>query len=210
MVPLHEPRCRHCALPLPRLGRSDGPAGGRCARCTVRPLPLDETVAAVAYDAMARRFLLRAKDRQRPELLKPLGAQIAVAVKASGWLESVDAIVPVPSAGIARWRRGFEPGRELAREIARETGLPLFRGVLRQRTFAGMAVKGLGAAARWRGSEDKILARRPVTGLRVLLVDDVLTTGATAAGCAGALRRAGASEVRAAVWARTPAPSGSL
>jgi predicted amidophosphoribosyltransferase len=183
---------------------------GCCARCAVRPLPLDETVAAVPYDARARKFLLRAKDHRRPELLRPLGAQVAVVVSATGLFGRVDAIVPVPSSLWALWRRGFDPAREIAREIARATGLPLLHRVLRQRAFSGPAVKGLGAAARWRGAERRIVARRPVTDMKILLVDDVLTTGATAAACARALRDAGAGEIRVAVWARTPAPSAPL
>lgn len=210
LSPVSRPSCPRCALPLPPSGRADGAAKGRCARCAVRPLPLDETVAAVLYDAGARSFLLRAKDQLRPEILRPLGAQLAVVVKASGVVGRVDAIVPVPSARLARWRRGFDPAAEIAREIARTTGLPLLHSVLRQRSFSGPAAKALGAAARWRGSERKIVARCAVTGLRILLVDDVLTTGSTAAACAGSLRTAGATEVRAAVWARTPAPTAPL
>jgi|WetSurMetagenome_2_1015567.scaffolds.fasta_scaffold20171_3 predicted amidophosphoribosyltransferase len=208
--PLFGPTCPRCALPLPPSLRDAGPAAGCCARCVVRPLPLDETVASVLYEATARRFLLRAKDHRRAEILGPLGAQVAVVVKARGVIDRVDVIVPVPSAAWTRWRRGFDPAMEIAREVARRTGLPLLRGALRQRTFSGPAAKTLGAAARWRGAEGRIVVRRAVSGLRILLVDDVLTTGSTAAACASALRKAGAVEIRAAVWARTPAPSRSL
>jgi ComF family protein len=210
LAPLSRPSCPRCALPLPPSARLDGPAAGRCARCALHPLSLDETVAAVLYDTAARRFLLRAKDQRRREILRPLGAQLAVVVKASGVLDRVDAMIPVPSARLARWRRGFDPAAEIAREIERTTGLPLLHAVLRQRSFAGPAAKALGAAARWRRAERKIVARRAVAGLKILLVDDVLTTGSTAAACADVLRRAGAAEVRAAVWARTPSPAASF
>jgi len=198
------PRCHRCALRLPNGAADDGPAGGCCARCALRPLPFDRAVAAVDYDANARRFLLRAKNGHRPEVLRPLAGQLAAAVFLSRLVEGIDGIVPVPSSLPTRWRRGFNPARELAGELARATGLPLFDGVLRKRGLGGPAVKSLKGPARWAGAGRGIATGRMVQGAKILLVDDVLTTGATAAACAAALRAAGAVEIRVAVWARTP------
>jgi predicted amidophosphoribosyltransferase len=200
------PRCRHCALPLPVELVDEGPARGLCARCVVRPLPFDRAVAAVAYDGCARRFLLRAKNAHRPEILRLLGAHLTAAVLMSEAADGIDGVVPVPSTPMSRWRRGFEPAREIGHELASRTGLPLLDGVLRKRGFAGPAVKALGAGARWADAGRRIATRRSLPGACVLLVDDVLTTGATATACAAALRAAGAVEVRVAVWARTPSP----
>ena len=200
------PRCRHCALPLPGALVDEGPARGLCARCAIRPLPFDRAVAAVAYDGCARRFLLRAKNGYRPEILRLLGAQLTAAVLVSGAADGIDGVVPVPSTPMSRWRRGFEPAREIGRELASRTGLLLLDGVLRKRGLAGPAVKALGARARWADAGRRIATRRSLPAARVLLVDDVLTTGATATACAAALRAAGAVEVRVAVWARTPSP----
>jgi predicted amidophosphoribosyltransferase len=160
----------------------------------------------VLYDATARRFLLRAKNGHRPEILGPLAGQLAAAVAVSGIAEGIDGVVPVPSNPLARWLRGFDPAKVLAGPIARAAGLPVFHDVLRKRGVAGPAAKALTARARWAGVGRNIAARRVVAGARILLVDDVLTTGATAAACTAALRAAGAVEVRLAVWARTPSP----
>ena len=206
LVPLTRPTCTCCALPLPTAVCRDGPAHARCVRCVARPLPLDETVAAVVYDETARRFLLRAKNRGYPELMRPLGAQLAAGVGAKSLFDRVDAIIPVPSSPVARWRRGFDPASLLARELAQVAGLPVVGNVLRRRAFSGPASKRLDASARWRRANRHIAMRGTLPGVRVLLIDDVLTTGATATACAQALRDAGAREVRAAVWARTPAP----
>jgi len=203
------PRCNRCALPLPDGAVDDGPAGGRCARCAIRPLPFDRAVAAVDYDAGARQFLLRAKSGHRAEILRPLAGQLAAAVSVSRLADGIDGVVPVPSSVVARWRRGFNPAKELADELAKAVGLPLLDGVLRKRGFGGPPVKGLRARERWAGAGRSIALRRMVPGAKILLVDDVLTTGATAAACANALRAAGAVEIRLAVWARTPSfPAG--
>ena len=201
------PRCRRCALLLPEAGLSDGPARGCCALCAVRPLPFDRATAAVSYGGNARRFLLRAKDGARPEILPVLAAQLAAVVSLERMLDGIDGVVPVPSSALARLKRGFDPAREISREVARITGLRVFDKVLKKRGLAGPATKGLPARERWSGADHRIAARRSLPGSRVLLVDDVLTTGATAAACAAALRSAGAAEVRVAVWARTPSPS---
>ena len=210
LVPLRGPACRRCALPLPATASPAGAAGGACARCSIDPLPIDDAVAAVAYVAAARRVLLRAKDGRHRELFEALADQLRASVFAAGLGERSDVVVPVPSTVGARLRRGYEPGRELARLVARGTSLPLRAGVLRQRALFAPAVKGLSAARRWDAAARRVQATGDLEGARVLLVDDVLTTGATVAACARALRDAGASEVRAAVWARTPAARGRL
>jgi len=163
-------------------------------------------VAAVAYDVTARRFLVRAKDGRRPELLKPLARQLAAAVSITGLACGADSIVPVPSTLLARFRRGYDPAREIARVLSEATALPIAHGVLRKRGIGRPAAKALGAHARWAWAAGSVVARREVSGATILLVDDVLTTGATATACASALRAAGAREVRVAVWARTPSP----
>jgi ComF family protein len=167
-------------------------------------LPFERAVAAVDYETHARRFLLRAKHGHRPEILRPLAGQLAAAVAISRLAEDIDGVVPVPTSLLARWRRGFNPARLLASELARAARLPLLDDVLRKRELGGPAMKALKAPARWKGAGRSIALRRRVPGARILLVDDVLTTGATAAACANALRAAGAVEVRVAVWARTP------
>jgi predicted amidophosphoribosyltransferase len=160
----------------------------------------------VTYNDLARRFLLRGKDGHRPELLRQLAGQLASTISVSEVLQGVAGIVPVPSSSLSRWRRGFDPASVLARELAALAGVPLWDGVLRRRRLAGPAAKALGAPARRAWAQGAFAARARVPEAPVLLVDDVLTTGATASACAAALRSAGAREVRVAVWARTPSP----
>jgi predicted amidophosphoribosyltransferase len=202
--PLCPPLCPGCGLPRPAGTDLLGPAGGRCAACVLRPLALDGVRAAVAYDELARRFLLRAKFGGRPELLVPLAEQLATVLSRSGFARGCSCVIAVPAHPLARLRRGFDPARELAREVARRLGLPRRRG-MRRRLHPGPA-KRLRAAERVARLRGAFGFRGRLQDARVLLVDDVLTTGATALACAAALRTAGAVEVRAAAWARTPPP----
>ncbi len=201
---LRPPLCAHCGLALPAGTDLWGPAGGRCAACILRPPVVDAVRAVVAYDTVARAFLLRAKLGCRAELLGPLGLQLARTVVCASWATGCTAVVPVPSHPWAEWRRGFSPGLEFARPVARATGLPLWRGTLGRRWAGDLALKRLGARARRTRASRTIRVRRSVCGARLLLVDDVMTTGATVDACARALKRSGATEVRVAVWARTP------
>lgn len=205
LVPIRAPACGGCGLPLPEEARAARPPA-RCARCVVLPPPFERAVAAVVYDATARRFLLRAKSGGRRELLGPIGGQLAAAVRVAGIARDVDVVIGVPSGPLARLRRGFDPGGELAAEVARASGLPHARRALSRRLVALSQSKGLPASQRRRAVE-RAFAARPLGRCRVLLVDDVMTSGATAAACAAALASAGATAVRLAVWARTPARS---
>jgi predicted amidophosphoribosyltransferase len=156
----------------------------------------------VVYDATARAFLLRAKFARRPELLTPLGTMVAVALELSGFAADIDLIVPAPSHPWATVRRGFQPARELARPVAKRLGVPVAPRCLRLSWRAPLSGRRLAPSSRQRRAVRGIGVRGSVQGRRVLLVDDVMTTGALLGACGRALLQAGADDVRAAVWAR--------
>jgi predicted amidophosphoribosyltransferase len=158
----------------------------------------------VEYDSLARRFVLRAKFGRRRELYTVMGRHVGAVLATSSGLPTPSAVVPVPSHPWIELRRGFNPALEIARGARAAVGAPLRPAWLRRRLAGIRSVKRLRARDRRRALRGAFVASPRTRGERILLVDDVLTTGATAEACAGALRESGAEEVWVIAWARTP------
>ncbi len=177
-----------------------------CAACApgLAPSPGRTTLPGVGgvasglpYDGVARVALLALKEAGRAGLATALAVPFAVAVS-SALAAAPDAVcAAVPSSRAARRRRGFEP----VRLLAARAGIRLSPLFLPARPHA--VQKGLGVVDRARNLDRVFVLARPVTGLRVLLLDDVVTTGSTLAAAASALRAGGADVVGAAVLAAT-------
>ena len=192
--------CPGCGLVRPPGSDALGPPDMPCGVCLESSSPLPPLRYAVLYRGAARRFLLRAKSG-RPELLEPLGDQLARVLAAGSFSRDRSCVCYVPGHPLRRLRRGYNPAERLARQVADALDLPLRRFSTVHAVRHGSPSKGRTALERLTGARRfKPLLGAP--GERVLLVDDVLTTGATARDCAGALLESGARSVRLAVWAR--------
>ncbi len=165
---------------------------------TPSPPGLPPVVAAAVYGGVVRAALLAHKERGRTTLAGPLGAALADAAAVFG--PSV-VLVPVPSDPSAVRARGHDHARRLAREAARRCGVRTTSLLVGVRRVADQS--GLDAGTRVANLSGALGVRRPVAGLRVVLVDDVVTTGATLSEAARALREGGADVVGAAVVAAT-------
>lgn len=185
--------CAGCAAELlaPPLGRhSPRP----------RPPGLPELVVARAYDGAARAALLAHKERGRLRLVGPLGMALGQALRVLE-LPQTALVVPVPSSRAAVRSRGFDHARRLAHSGARAAGLRSRPLLLPARAVADQS--GLTASGRAANLAGALRARRDLTGVDVVVVDDVVTTGATLVEAARALSAAGARVRGAACVAGT-------
>jgi ComF family protein len=124
-----------------------------------------------------------------------------IAARAPPLLLEADAVAPVPAHRRRHRRHGFNQAEAIARSLSRATGLPTLR--LLEREGAARPQVGLERRARLANARDSVRLRpRAAVPRRVLLVDDVYTTGATLDACARALRRAGAGRVTGVTFAR--------
>lgn len=186
-------------------GRSCRPGAITCTRCARRlaeakplagngPQGVDRAWSSAPHEGVARDLVTALKFRR----LLPVAGSMAERIH---WLAPASllsgAIVPVPTATLRSLRRGFDPAAEIAAGLAERTGLPLSACLVR--VGPGRQV-GRRRADRL-GHPPQIRSRGEVPR-SVLLVDDVLTTGATLSACARALRAAGAARVVAVTFTR--------
>lgn len=197
------PLCRSCGDQVPQHA-----PGGLCGRCLDDPPAFSKARSAGVYDHSLRDMIHALKYRHRRMIAPWLSARLAD--ECADVLHRADAVVPVPLHSWRLWQRGFNQADDLARGL----GLPVWRALRKRR--GGPPQASLAAAERHANARGAYaLARREwfrqprLTGAVLVLVDDVMTTGATLDACARVLRAAGAAEVRAVTVARavtTPPP----
>jgi ComF family protein len=195
------PHCETCGVPLESPVIEDVVCGA-CLRD--RP-SYDCARAAFVYDGDSKSLVLRLKHGDRTDTATHLAKWLARA--GADLIHAADVIVPVP---LHRWRllmRAYNQSALLANALGKLTGRPVVADALKRHKQTP-SQGGLDRKARQRNVARAFSLHRPgrITGKRVLLIDDVLTTGATVNACARTLRTAGASAVDVLVLARVPAP----
>lgn len=195
-----EPRCQRCQRPL---GESVGLEGDyTCAPCLADPPRHEGIAAATLYNDTSRQLVLQFKHGRKVALGRMLARLILPQLPP---LEGEWLVVPVPLHRWRLWQRGYNQAAILAGHLARDLGQRAAPDALvrRKRT---PSLGGLGRKARARTLQGAIAAHprwaMHLAGAQVLLVDDVMTSGATTDACLVALRRAKVARVRIACFAR--------
>ena len=194
-----EPWCASCQRPF---GSTGPDAGAICAPCLADPPKHDGIAAGTLYTDTSRKLVLAFKHGRRIALAPLLAKLIAARLPESG---GDRLIVPVPLHRRRLWQRGYNQAALLGRELARlGHGRLCVDALVRAKPTPPLG--GLGRSARAKALVGAIRLNEkwstPVKGADVLLVDDVLTSGATSAACVGTLKRAGAKTVVIACFAR--------
>lgn len=189
---LEPPWCDRLGLPFSH----DLGAGALSPRAIAEPPVFDRARAATLYEGPARDMVLGLKFHRRRELALPMGRWMARAGREL--LEGDPLIVPVPLHRLRLWQRRFNQATDLASALGRVTGLDVGHTVLKRRRRTRQQV-GLDAKARHVNVRGAFVLSPPdalkVAGRRIVLVDDVLTTGSTVSACARVLQRGGAARV---------------
>ena len=199
------PMCARCGVPF--TSDEQGGEDTLCPACTEHPPVFRQARAALRYDGHARRLILPLKHADRTEMafiLAPMMARAGAAV-----LAQADVLVPVPLHRRRLWERRYNQAALLAFAVGRLANRPVIAdALLRTRRTAPLEDKS--PEERAQEVAGTIIARPSrvarLEGKTVLLIDDVMTSGATANACTQALLTAGAAAVDALVAARVPDP----
>jgi len=192
-----------------RCAGCDAPGDAVCTTCRFallgpRPRPSADGIrAAVPFTGRARTVVLGLKYRNRRQVARHLAGLVVNAIVAEGGHRHVDVVTWAPTSTPRRRSRGFDQGELLARHVARQLHVPCRR--LLERTGPATTQTGRTRAERLHGPG--FSARPGLQGTRVILIDDVVTTGATLSAAAASLHRGGATAV--AMYAVASTPGGS-
>lgn len=195
-MPVNDSACWQCALPLPQ--------PGLCPDCLRQPPAFDHTTAPFVYRSpfvqLINRWKHHADLRPFPLMAQALHNALLLHYQQDDWPH---ALVPVPIHRERLIRRGFHQTHQLARFLAHQLGLPVQAQRL-SKSVSGHSQQGLDRAMRLKNLAGSFLCHGDARNMHLALVDDVMTTGATANLLASLLRQKGAVRVDIWVLARTP------
>ena len=194
------PRCSVCWMPV--LSPAEGPgADGVCGRCRGGTFAFEAARCPFVFSGPAREAVHALKYQGVSAIAEVMGRMMAECLDA--WSLRVGALVPLPLTGPRRRARGYNQSELLAREVSRLSGVPLARRLLKRRKGARPQALAADEDARRANVADAFGVRRGSEAAGpLLLVDDVMTSGATLDACARALRAAGHGPVYALAFAR--------
>ena len=189
-----EALCSKCNLHLPRTGFQREPSENIMAKVFWGQIPIERAAALFYYESHAEtaNILYELKYKNHPEIGEVMGRMMARELLPSGFFEGIDALLPVPLARKRERERGYNQSKELAKGMGEITGLPIYDNILRRIVFEGSQT----SLSRWERNENvekvfRLVDGSSIAGKHLLIIDDVVTTGATVISCVRELVKAG-------------------
>lgn len=186
--------CTSCNLDLPRTNYHEKPYDNEMAKLFWGRMPVEKAAALFFYRAHSASsgIVYSMKYLGHPEVGELMGRMAAVEFAKNGFFDDVDLIVPVPLAKKRQRARGYNQSMEIACGVSEITRLPIVADAVVRKSFNGSQTE----MNRWQRNENvedvfTLKDGNRIEGRHVLIVDDVVTTGATVISCANELRRCG-------------------
>ncbi len=189
-----EVMCYACNAHLPRTHFSKDPYENYMAKLFWGQIPIEKATALFFYEPRSEvsRIIHSMKYFDHPETGESMGRIVAEEVAADGFFNGIDAIVPIPLAKKRQRQRGYNQSHEIAIGIRGVTKLPILNRCVKRKTFS-MSQTKMNRPQRMENVEEafELLDAQQIAGKHILIVDDVVTTGATVISCARELAKAG-------------------
>lgn len=186
--------CNKCNFHLPRTGFSNNPYENEMAKLFWGQIPVERAAALFHYESHAEtaNIIYQLKYKDHPEIGPLMGRMMAAELQKEEFFDGIDVIVPVPLTRERLRQRGYNQSEEIAKGVSEITGLPINKDVVKRTVFQGSQTR----RSRWERQENveyafKLTHGEPIAGKHLLIVDDVVTTGATIIACAKELAKAG-------------------
>ena len=186
--------CAKCNFHLPSTGFHHHAYDNEMAKLFWAQIPIEKATAFFYYEAHAEtaNIIYELKYKNHPEIGNIVGRMLAKEIQPSGFFDGIDGIVPVPLAKKRLRQRGYNQSMEIAQGVSEMTGLPIYKKVVRRNSFKGSQTN----KGRWDRQENvehvfELTDATAVSNKHLLLIDDVITTGATCIACAKALCQSG-------------------
>ena len=186
--------CNNCNFHLPRTVFSNNPYENEMAKLFWGQIPVERAAALFYYESHAEtaNIIYQLKYKNHPEIGPLMGRMVATELSRDDFFDGIDEIVPVPLTKERLRQRGYNQSAEIAKGISEITSLPINIDVVKRTVFKGSQTR----RSRWDRQENveyafKLVDGRPIAGKHLLIVDDVVTTGATIVACAKELVKAG-------------------
>ncbi|MBQ9559629.1 MAG: ComF family protein [Bacteroidaceae bacterium] len=195
LTPTEQKLCGACLTKLPYL-LSEGWENNLSARLFWGQIPVERAYSHILYEpeSDSHRLLMQMKYNHRPDLCRWVGHMLAENLQPGGFFEGIEAIVPVPLHWRRLWKRGYNQSFEMALGVSDLTRLPILKHAVK-RVRNNVSQTHMSASERIRNVQGLFRALSGLPCHHILLVDDVLTTGATLSACARAISDAN-SQVR--------------